>query len=150
LQLISGQTTESFKRYPNSSYVRLSFSLIYWSKEERTLDLTANDDQTFELWFCGLQVDYNTPPLPPLPSTLDLIANENRSDQQAVVLQLAGSFMPPPFPLLPPSTSLFASYFPAAESDIPPPPPSLPWVLGPDHQQQTDPRAMVLQLAGQS
>lgn len=57
-QIIAGQTTESFKRYPNSSYVRLSFSLIYSSKEgtPRTLDLTANDDQSFELWFCGLQV----------------------------------------------------------------------------------------------
>ena len=57
-QVVAGQTTESFKRYPNSSYVRLSFSLIYSSKEgaPRTLDLTANDEQAFELWFCGLQV----------------------------------------------------------------------------------------------
>lgn len=58
-QVVLGQTTENFRRYPNPSFRQLSFSLLYTDKDDgapRTLDLTAHDSQTFELWVHGLQV----------------------------------------------------------------------------------------------
>lgn len=56
-EVVAGQATEVFRRYPLREGAG-SFSLRYRAEDgtSRTLDLTATDEQQFELWFTGLRV----------------------------------------------------------------------------------------------
>lgn len=57
VQVVSGQNTEAFKRYPYPKLANYSFSLIYKiDGDTRTLDLTCKDEEQFETWFNGIQV----------------------------------------------------------------------------------------------
>ncbi|KAK9824898.1 hypothetical protein WJX74_004462 [Apatococcus lobatus] len=56
-QVVPGQNTETFKRYPVPKLANCSFSLIYKvDGDTRTLDLTCKDEEQFETWFSGIQV----------------------------------------------------------------------------------------------
>jgi hypothetical protein len=56
-QLIWGQETEIFRRYPEPARAHLSFSVMY--QEDgllRSLDLTCETDRDFEYWYFGIKV----------------------------------------------------------------------------------------------
>lgn len=59
-EVVAGQTTEVFRRYPvrEAPGATRSLSLHYKDEEgsSRTLDLTCADEQQFELWHTGLRV----------------------------------------------------------------------------------------------
>ncbi len=57
MQVVHGQTTDTFRRHPLPALASLSFSLVYVAGEggPRTLDLIARTERDFELWFFGLQ-----------------------------------------------------------------------------------------------
>lgn len=50
--LMTGQATSSFQRYPLPMLAHLSFTLLYGSKE---LNLTCKDEREFDLWVAGLK-----------------------------------------------------------------------------------------------
>lgn len=61
VQVVPGQNTEAFKRYPYPKLANYSFSLIYKvDGDTRTLDLTCKDEEQFETWFNGIQVICST------------------------------------------------------------------------------------------
>jgi hypothetical protein len=55
--LIIGQKSENFIRYPLKMLEEFSFSIFYKSSdgEERTLDLTCKDEREFDLWVIGVK-----------------------------------------------------------------------------------------------
>lgn len=55
-QVVTGQTTEIFRRHPLRDPEARCFSLLYTDDEggSRSLDLTCADAQQFELWHTGL------------------------------------------------------------------------------------------------
>lgn len=57
MQVVHGQTTDTFRRHALPALASLSFSLVYVAGEggPRTLDLIARTERDFELWFFGLQ-----------------------------------------------------------------------------------------------
>jgi hypothetical protein len=62
LQVVQGQTTEVFKRYPEPARSSMSFSLLYHSGGSlRSLDLTCETPYEFDLWFKGIQVRAGPP-----------------------------------------------------------------------------------------
>eukprot|EP01083_Nonionella_stella_P091536 255965_1 len=54
-ELMEGQCTDAFARYPNERMAPLSFSLVY-SERTRTLDVTCLSAFEWELWTRGLRV----------------------------------------------------------------------------------------------
>ena len=74
VQVVPGQTTEIFKRYPMPQCAQWSFSLIYKEEkdiEPRTLDLTCQSEQEFLLWFWGIQVGLPWPSFT-VPALVDM------------------------------------------------------------------------------
>lgn len=57
-ELRRGQCTEVFRRFPQHAVTDLSFSLIYTGTDgdARSLDLICPGEETFALWFAGVQV----------------------------------------------------------------------------------------------
>ena len=53
-QIIYGQATDNFRRYPNAAMEHLSFSLLH-SNYSKTLDLTCKSKRDFDLWTKGLE-----------------------------------------------------------------------------------------------
>ena len=55
-QLVWGQETETFRRYPEPARAHLSFSVMYNEDgSTRSLDLTCETDRDFEYWYFGIK-----------------------------------------------------------------------------------------------
>lgn len=102
-ELQRGQGTEVFKRYPQQAVTALSFSLMYAGPDNdtRSLDLICPGEDTFALWFAGLQVCVSKVSCISCASPHQALVG-NRSTSMPV-LGKALAFDAPPKPPLPPA-----------------------------------------------
>lgn len=53
-EIIYGQATDNFRRYPNAAMAHLSFSLLH-TNLSKTLDLTCKSQREFDVWTKGIE-----------------------------------------------------------------------------------------------